>query len=515
MTFKILIIDDDPIFQDTLISLLNQSGFTSVYGAETAQEAISMMKREFYHVVVLDIRLPDMDGMSLLEWIKKTDSRIHVIMTTGDYSYDQALRAGSLMAKKYLPKPGIFDQIVRLMNGIELEWKKYHQKQRTEESLLNQYSFFDLNGRHPKMLDIFERAKIAAEYDFGVLITGESGTGKDLLAAAIHRLSDRRNKPFKALNCSAIPETLIESELFGYAKGAYTDAKQDKEGIFEAAHGGTVFLDEIAEMNISAQPKLLKVLQTKEVTRVGARKSRSLDFRVIAATNREPRKEIMNGRFRGDLFHRLCRYHIHMPPLRERGDDILLLTQFYIRKYNREFKKSIKGISTSVQKRFLEYSWPGNIRELDNTVMNIVLEIRRDKDIIEIDDIRSSRYYFGEKEESYFPGDSYGATGQPDNGGIIKYGGPVIDEPRLPKMPDKHTDDIPFPVDDPPGNPPLDFEVDESCKTLDEISKSMIMKTLKRFNGNVKKSAEMLGLTRPSFYRRCKKYGIDPCEFRI
>jgi two-component system response regulator AtoC len=368
-TQKILIVDDDRFIRMALGEAVRSWGYETIE-AGTVSDARILFAEHEPPVALLDIDLPDGNGLDLLNEVKEKSPETIAVMITGSVDVANSLAALRGGAHDFIGKPVKLEELrVTLRNALETrELRREVKAARTERS--REFTFDQIIGESRSMKNAVELVRRVAASDVNsILLKGETGTGKDLFARALHYASDRATAPYLAKNCAALPATLIESELFGYEKGAFTDAKQRKEGLFEQAHGGTIFLDEIGEMELSLQAKLLRVLEEATFRRVGGLRDIPLDARIVAASNRDLKKESEEGNFRLDLFFRLSVIQIDVPPLRERGDDVLLLARFYIDCANqRRNGTRIKGLSSEVQKIFLNYAWTGNVRELRNVI---------------------------------------------------------------------------------------------------------------------------------------------------
>ena len=365
---KILIVDDDKLIRWSVHQKLSEWNL-AVAEAEDGENGIRMAEEELPDLILLDVNLPDANGFELLEDFRAKWPETPVIMITAFGSVDDAVTAMRGGAYDFITKPIDYVKLESTLNNaletasLKKEIAYYKEKEQKQ---------FDLSfivSASDEMNKILEMTRIVAQSEtIIVLLSGESGTGKDLLAQAIHHMSRRNQEPYLALNCSAIPENLLESELFGYEKGAFTDAKQRKKGLVEIAHGGTLFLDEISTLSLPLQAKILRFLETQTFTRVGGLREIAVDLRVIAATNQDLETASEQGEFRKDLFYRLNVCPLFIPPLRERPDDVLPLADHFIQSYNVKFRKNIKGLSTEVKEAFRGYNWPGNVRELKNTI---------------------------------------------------------------------------------------------------------------------------------------------------
>jgi two-component system, NtrC family, response regulator len=365
----ILIVDDEKNYPLILSAILEEEGFET-FTANSGHEALEILANTDIDLVLTDMKMPSMDGIELLEKIKAKDQDLPVIMMTAHGTVDKAVEAMQKGAYNYILKPFDNDRLIIYVNKAVGLHRVVKENRQLRDAVELKYNLGNIIGKSKVMQDVFETIRKVAPASATVLIEGESGTGKELVAKSIHFNSLRRDKPFVAVNCSALAENLLESELFGHEKGAFTGAVTMKKGRFEMADGGTLFLDEIGELSPNLQVKLLRVLQDKIVERVGGVKSISVDIRIIAATNKRLKDEMPYGRFREDLYYRLNVVHIVLPVLKERKEDLGLLVDHFIRKYRDERKSDIPitGIDPEVKRLFYEYSWPGNVRELENVI---------------------------------------------------------------------------------------------------------------------------------------------------
>src|SRR6516164_7809371 len=365
---KILIVDDERLVRWSLRQKCEEWGY-HVVEAEAGEPGLKVAQHESPDLVLLDVRMPDMSGLEVLDQLKKNGDARAVIMITADPQLDDVKAALKLGAYDFVGKPLDFDELhVTVKNALETT-RLRTEVQSLRGEVHRRTGYHNVVGTSAKMTELMHFVrKVAASEATTILIQGESGTGKDLIAKAIHYESARAEKPFVAINCSAIPETLMEAELFGHEKGAFTDAKQMKKGLFEMADGGTLFLDEIGELSPLLQAKLLRVLEDQVIRRVGGVRDMQVNVRVIAASNRDLEKAVREGEFRQDLYYRLAIIALFIPPLRDRKEDIMPLVEFFIERYNRKFKKSIRGITDATRRLLLGHNWPGNIRELKNCI---------------------------------------------------------------------------------------------------------------------------------------------------
>lgn len=453
---SILVVDDEPSIREFLQIMLKREGY-EVSCVANGREAINLFKKQKYDVVLADIRMPKVDGFEVLTRIKEISPDTSVIMITAYASFESAVKSMKEGAYDYMTKPFNVDEVkMTVKNALQKKEAigevihKKRGKKRVER-------FEGMVSSNTEMLKIFDLIPKAGSSKASVLITGESGTGKELVAKAIHLNSPRRQEPFITINCGGVPEQLLESELFGYKKGSFTGAVNDKIGLFEAAHRGTIFLDEVGDLPLPLQVKLLRVVQEKSFKPVGGTREINVDVRIISATNIDLEEKVIRGEFREDLFYRLNVIHIRIPPLRERKTDIPLLAQHFLEKYSQESGKEIRNISSYALKVLLDYSFPGNVRELENIVeRSVALET---SNIVLPESLALSRF----KRE-------------------VK-GDELVD------------------MDIPPGGIDLEEEIGK-------LEKHLLLKALQRTNGEMKKAAKILSIPYRSIRYRLEKYGI-------
>ena len=390
-SMKILVVDDEAPIREMIKKGLSQMGGYSVEVAQNGKEAIEKLEKDIFDLVLTDVKMPEMDGLELLKNIKGTRPEMMVILMTAYGSIETAVEAMRIGANDYITKPINFDDLLIHISKVQKESLLLRENLLLRMEVRKKFEFNNIIGKSKKMQEVFSLIEKVAPGSSTVMIYGGSGTGKELVAKAIHYNSPRVDRPFIPFNCGAIPETLVESELFGHTKGAFTGAIQAKKGLFEEANGGTLFLDEISNILPSVQVKLLRVLQEKELMRVGSTERTKIDVRMIAATNENLEENMKQGKFREDLFYRLHVFPIFLPDLKDRKEDIPLLAYHFLDLYSKEAKKEIKGISKEAMKLLLEYHWQGNVRELENTIERAVIMTDRDhlvpndfpKDLIE------------------------------------------------------------------------------------------------------------------------------------
>lgn len=453
---KILVVDDDKGVLNSIKNILTVRDYT-VGLSESGEDALTMMDKVEYDVVVTDLMMKGMSGMELLKEIKVIHPDTIVILITAHAAVDNAIEAIRLGAYDYVPKPFNDEElIIRIERGIENKLVK-EDRESLRRYVEEKYSFDNILAKDPSMLAIFDRIIDIAETDATVLIYGETGTGKELIAKSIHFRSHRKNAPFVAVHCAALSETLLESELFGHEKGAFTGAFKQKKGRFEQANGGTIFFDEVGDIPLVTQVKLLRALQEKEYERVGGTETLKTDMRIIAATNKDLKSPIKEGLFREDLFYRLNVFPITLPPLRDRKGDIPLLVQHIIKKLNTKLGKDVEGVTESVLANLLDYGWPGNIRELENILERAVLVTKGELiEHVELETLHKNKTAIGLQEA-------------------------------------------------------MEIENYEEFqkRVIDPVEKQYIEGILMKYNGDIETVISKMGVSQRTLYNRAKEYGIN------
>ncbi len=396
--YSILIVDDEPNYLIILSELLKDEGF-DVFTASSGQEGLEICKESDLDLILTDMQMEGMDGMELLAHVKEFKPGLPVIVITAYADVEKAVKAMQAGAFGYLSKPFANDELLVNIHKAAEHYSLIKENQRLRNELKGEGSFSGIVGKNPRMKKIYQLIQKVSPTPASVLISGESGTGKELVARAVHNNSLRENKPFIAVNCAALSANLLESELFGHEKGAFTGAFAMRKGRFEAADGGTIFLDEISEIPLELQSKLLRVLQEKAFERVGGSKTIKVDVRVVSAANKDLREEVTAGKFREDLFYRLNVIHLNLPPLRERLDDLPLLVGAFIEKYRKVLNLETLSISSEATKLLLKLPWEGNVRELENTIERAA--ILCSEGVIDVEDVQPEEMY--NSEESWQP----------------------------------------------------------------------------------------------------------------
>jgi DNA-binding NtrC family response regulator len=404
---SLLVVDDDEEMRNLIRDVLQDRGH-QVAVASSGASALAQLREEHYAVVLTDLRMKGMQGIELLIEIKRDYPDAGVILMTAFGSVETAVEAMKHGASDYLTKPVRTDELVRVVERVMREVTLRQEVTRLRREVHKEYSFHQILGKSKPMQEVFDLIRRVADSPTNVLITGESGTGKELVAKAIHYNSARRHAPFVPVNCAAIPDQLLESELFGHVRGAFTDAKVDKRGLFEEAQGGSLFLDEISELPLILQAKLLRAIQEKEVRRVGATKPVGVDVRIIAATNLRLAEEVKEKRFREDLYYRLNVIEIRLPPLRDRREDIPMLVDAFLKTCAEERAKHVQGVTESALALLVDYAWPGNVRELENVIERAVTLSRSEKIVVEdlplpLQGLRGERHGIDESVDRVLP----------------------------------------------------------------------------------------------------------------
>jgi DNA-binding NtrC family response regulator len=364
---QVLVVDDEEVMRDVLGRVLAQAGY-DVSFAETGPQALELARKGSYGAAILDVMLPEMGGLEVLEELKKQDPEIVVLMITAFASMEMAIDAIKKGAFYFVPKPFDNQQLIHILASGLLQRRLEGENRELRTALRDQGRFMELVGKSPKMLQVFQLVSQVAPSRSTILVVGESGTGKELVAKAIHQNSPRRDRPFVVVNSGSLPHELLESNLFGHVKGAFTGAVYAKKGLFELADKGTLFFDEIGNIPMETQAKLLRVIQEREFMRLGGVETVKVDVRVVAATNIDLRRAVEEGRFREDLFYRLNVIAIQLPPLRQRKEDVPALVQHFVDKYARENGKPVEGVTPEALQVLMDYEWPGNVRELENVI---------------------------------------------------------------------------------------------------------------------------------------------------
>jgi two-component system response regulator PilR (NtrC family) len=451
MTGSILIADDESSIRESLTIVLEDEGYNCT-AVQNGEEAVSAIEEKSFDIIVTDLKMPKTDGLGVLEYALQHSSDTLTIIITAHATIETAIQALRKGAADYILKPLDFDEVLIRIENL-LEHKNVVQENKyLREQIDQEYNFNHIIGESEAMEKVYKMVGRVSDATSNVLITGVSGTGKELVARAIHFNGDRSKNPFLAINCGAIPDDLVESELFGHKKGAFTGADADKDGIFVAADGGTVFLDEVAEIPLNLQVNLLRVLQQREVKPVGSNKTISFDTRIIAATNKDLESEVENGNFRDDLYYRLNVVEIPLPPLQQRREDIPLLAHHFLQKYNKELKRNLKGISSEAMSAMMAYQWKGQVRELENVIERSVL-------------LSDNEYLMLE--------------------------------------------DLPGAIRDVSGSEDVNMDTEKLEEAVQGFEKHHIQSMLKRTDGNKSEAARLLGIDPSTLYRKMERLGLS------
>lgn len=449
--YSILVVDDDNAHRIMLTTLIKGWQY-EVFEANDGQVAIDMVQDRYYDLILMDIRMLKVSGLEAMEQIKVFNPSIPVIIMTAYSSIETAVGALKNGAYDYLTKPLDFEKLKLIISRATEHFELKEENRLLKQNLENQFNRQNIIGRSPVMMKLLETVALVAQSEATVLITGESGTGKELIAGATHYNSARKDAPFIKINCAAVTESLLESELFGHEKGAFTGASRQKEGKFVQANGGSLFLDEVSEMPLSMQVKLLRVLQERELTRVGGEEVVKVDVRVIVATNKKLTDLIAKGLFREDLYYRLNVVDLYIPPLRERGDDIPLIAQRFLEKFAEKNRKNVTNMTPAAMDLLIRYPWPGNVRELMNAIERAIVLSRVDH--LDVDDFMAIKPVVEEAEN--------------EAGAATSFSGDM---------------------------------------KLEDVEKTAILQTLESAKGNKSETARRLGITRKTLHKKLKIYG--------
>jgi two-component system response regulator HydG len=453
---KVLVIDNDPAHAEAMADSLRSVGFECIV-ATTGPEGASLLDVGSYEIIITDLKMPEMGGLEILAKCKEVQPDAEVVLVTGHGTIESAVEAMQRGAFNYLLKPLDLKQLRAVVENAARSQYLRRANAELHRRLDERFGFEGVIGNSPQMVEVVSRLQRIAPTDATVLIQGETGTGKELVAKAIHQNSPRKKRAFVPLNCAALSENILESELFGHIRGAFTDASNDRQGKFEYANGGTLFLDEVGDMPVPTQIKLLRVLESGEITRVGSNDPLHVDVRILSATNRDLEAAVASGSFREDLYHRLKVVTIRLPSLAERREDIPLLIDHFLKEHTKRHNKSIQGISTAARRRLLAYDWPGNVRQLRNVIESMVVV---DFDgVLDLDDLPMELAPSGGSENNTTPS---GDAGLHDLVG----------------------------------------------KSLSELEGLFIGETLKVTGGNREEAAQMLGIGERTLYRKIKEYGL-------
>lgn len=457
MEARVLVVDDEKSMCDFLEIMLKKEGY-QVRTTTDPREALELVEKEPFHLVLTDVRMPEIDGFQVLRRVKEVQPETLVIMITAYGSPEGAVEAMKQGAYDYITKPFRVDEVKLVIRKALERYRLWEENIRLRQEVEGRYRFWNIIGKSPRMQQVFDLIEKVSQTKVNVLIVGESGTGKELVAKAIHYNSPRKGRPFVALNCAAIPETLLESELFGYVKGAFTGAATTKKGMLEVADGGTLFFDEVGDLPPLLQAKLLRVIQEREFKRLGGTSDIKVDLRIIAATNQNLEEKVKKKEFREDLYYRLNVIQIKLPPLRERKEDIPLLAQHFLAKYSRELGKKMEGFTPEAMELLLQYDYPGNVRELENILERCIT--------LEPGPLITERYI-----RSYLA--------------------------EAPLSPYRPSVEVEIPEEG------VDLE-----RIIEEMEKAYLRKALEKAGGVKKRAAELLGMNFRAIRYKLAKYGL-------
>lgn len=510
MANKALVIDDDRVTLDLLTFQLKSEGF-EVTTADSGSKGLDELRKQEFDIVLTDLNMPDINGIEMVRHSKEISPETEIIMVTGDDSTEKAVEAIRLGARDYIVKPVDFEKLfVVIRNAVEsktqtaINARQAAEIEELRSRLTSRNSYEGVIGGARSMQNIYEIIENVAESDANILILGESGTGKEVIANAIHYKSHRSNKPFIKVNCSALPKDLIESQLFGHVKGSFTGANTDKVGFIGLANGGSILLDEIGEMPVDLQPKLLRVLQEKVYYRVGSDKPQEVDFRLISSTNRNPFDAIQDGNLREDLYYRINTIEIKIPPLRERMEDVPILAEHFLQVYAEKYKRKNMAFSQSAYNQMLNYNWRGNVRELQHVIERAILLSKTGR--IDVMDIPKSSILPGSGDDR-----SRGETGSKDfsvadidaispdgNGHSALRTTDLSGERLFEEIGNFIVERLQEPV-----------EGTEQKDVFNDIESGVVLAALRRTRGNKQAAANLLGLYRPRLYGMIKRHNLD------
>jgi two-component system response regulator HydG len=465
----ILLVDDEPLMRLSMVDALEAVGY-DVHAAASGTEGIEAMRQKTFDLVITDLRLPGADGLTVLKVTKEKAPQTEVVVITAHGSVETAVGAMKLGAFDYITKPFQMDELLLIVERVGRVVTLRRENQDLKDTLEDKFCFNGILGTNSRMRAVLDKIKLVAATDSTVLILGESGTGKELVANAVHQNSPRRDYPLIKVSCAALPETLLEAELFGHEKGAFTGALRQRRGRFELANRGTLFLDEIGEISPMVQVKLLRVLQERKFERVGGNETIEIDVRLVCATQKDLRKEVAQGRFREDLFYRLNVVQIVIPPLRQRQEDILVIADHVLQTCSTKMNKKLRGFSQQTRELLLRYSYPGNVRELENMVERAVA--------------------LGHDHDSVQPGDLCGFQSCPYLGGTPQESCGFCSEGLT------------------GGTKKKSAAVTSLATAREGFEKDYIVSVLARVDGNRTTTSKILGLSRKALWEKCKRYGI-------